>query len=283
MTGTALVGPVDPPGLHVMSFNIRRRMPRLGPAIGPRAADRWAVRAPAVEALIASERPSILGAQEVLAEQDRALTRALGPGYHRVGHGREANGQGEGCPLYYDSTRLELLSWSQAALSDTPDDAGSRSWGNFTPRVLVQAELRDRATGTRLLAVNTHFDHISRRSRVRAARMIRELVADRGLPAIVTGDLNSGERTAPLDELFGGGTLADAWGAAEVRLTPEWGTFPNYRPPRRERKRIDWIAVTRGVRVERIGLNARRPGGAWPSDHLPVQAVVHLPDAAGTP
>ena len=146
--------------------------------------------------------------------------------------------------------------------------------------MLVEADLRDHATGVRFLAVNTHFDNFSRRSRVTAAQFVRLLVAERGLPAVVMGDLNSGERTAPLLELFADGTLTDAWPTAAERLTPEWGSFPNYRPPKLERKRIDWIAVTPDVRVERIGLNARRPRGAWPSDHLPVQAVLRLPDAS---
>ena len=261
-----------------MTFNIRRRMPQIGPFAGPRSADRWAVRAPAVATLLHDERPTLLGTQEVLPDQDRALSQALGASYNRVGHGRDAGGQGEGCPLYYDSTRLDLLRWSQVALSDTPDVDGSRSWGNHTPRVLVEADLRDHATGVRFLAVNTHFDNFSRRSRVKAAQFVRLLVAERGPPAVVMGDLNSGERTAPLTELFAEGTLTDAWPAARERLTPEWGTFPNYRPPTLERKRIDWIAVTPDVRVERIGLNARRPRGAWPSDHLPVQAVLRLPD-----
>jgi endonuclease/exonuclease/phosphatase family metal-dependent hydrolase len=277
MTDSALIGFVEAPDLHVMTFNIRRRMPRIA-ALGP---DRWSVRAPAVRTLLATERPHLLGTQEVLPAQDRATTTALGHDYHRIGHGREADGQGEGCPLYYDSTRLELLSWTQQALSDTPETPGSRSWGNFTARALVQAVLRDRATGIRFLAVNTHFDHLSRRSRVLSARLVRSLVAEQLLPAIVLGDLNSGEGTTPLTELFSAGSLTDAWAATRERLTPEWGTFPNYRRPRLGHKRIDWIAVSPGIAVRSAAINPRRPGGVWPSDHLPVQAVVRLPKERG--
>jgi endonuclease/exonuclease/phosphatase family metal-dependent hydrolase len=280
MTDRALVGPVQPPELHVMSFNIRRRLPSLGPAIGPRSADRWGVRVPALTTILATERPTVLGTQEVLPGQDRALSAALGPDYLRIGHGRDADGQGEGCPLYYDGTRLELRRWSQEALSDTPDVPGSRSWGNHTPRTLVRAEFTDRATGIRFVAINTHLDHISRRSRVRAAEVIRESVASSGLPTVVTGDLNSGEGTAPLTALFANGVLQDAWRAAGRRLTADWGTFPNYRERRRGRKRIDWIAVSAGVEVDRVGISTRRPGGAWASDHLPVHAVVRLADPA---
>lgn len=276
MTDRALIGPIPPPELHVMSFNIRRRMPSLGPAVGPRSADRWSVRAPALATILATERPTLLGTQEVLPGQDRALSAALGADYLRIGHGRDANGQGEGCPLYYDGTRLELRRWDQEALSDTPEVPGSRSWGNRTPRTLVRAEFVDRATGIRFVVVNTHLDHISRRSRLRAAQGIRESIAAGDLPAIVTGDLNSGEGTAPLLELFEGGVLRDAWRAAGTRLTADWGTFPNYRERRRGRKRIDWIAVSAGVEVERAGIGTRRPGGVWASDHLPVHAVVRI-------
>ena len=277
MSHPALIGPVEAPELQVMTFNVRRRMPQIGPAIGPRSADRWGVRMPAIAALLAAERPHLLGTQEVLPDQDRFLTGALGEDYRRIGHGRDADGQGEGCPLYYDTTRLELLTAEQQALSDTPESPGSRSWGNVTPRTLVRAEFRDRATGIRFLAINTHLDNMSQRSRVRAAQQIRLMVGGQPLPAVLTGDLNSGEGTAPLTELLHGGTLTDAWAAAGTRLTAEWGTFPNYRAPKRERKRIDWIVVTPGVEVDRIGINSRRPGGVWPSDHLPVQAVLRLP------
>ncbi|RFA18100.1 endonuclease/exonuclease/phosphatase family protein [Subtercola boreus] len=275
MTESPLVGRVEAPDLHLISFNVRRRMP----AIGPRTADRWAQRSPALAALLALERPHLIGAQEVLPDQDRFIRTALGSDFSRVGRGRETNGQGEGCPIYYDRTRLQLLDWVQQALSDTPEVPGSRSWGNLTPRILVRAEFRDRATGIRLLAINTHFDHLSRRSRVTAAHTIRQLVVGQALPAVVTGDLNSGEDTAPLTELFAGGGVVDAWGAARTRLTAEWGTFPNYREPRRDRKRIDWIAVSPTVEVERIGINTERPGGVWASDHLPVQAVLRMPTA----
>jgi endonuclease/exonuclease/phosphatase family metal-dependent hydrolase len=274
MADTALIAPVEAPDLHVMTFNVRRRMPR-----GPRTADRWSTRAAALGALLAAERPTLLGTQEVLPAQDRFIIGALGHRYRRIGHGRDGDGQGEGCPIYYDGERLDLLSWAQQALSDSPDTPGSKSWGNLTPRTLVGAVLRDRVTGGRFLAINTHFDHISRRSRVTAARFVRTLVEGRALPAVVTGDLNTGEGTTALAELFTDGTLVDAWTAARSRITPEWGTFPNYRAPRRSRKRIDWVAVTPDVRVERAAINTRRPGGVWASDHLPVQVVLRLPEA----
>ncbi|AZC12711.1 endonuclease/exonuclease/phosphatase family protein [Microbacterium sp. ABRD28] len=268
-----LIGPVAPPALHVMTFNIRRR---LSPTL--RRVDRWSHRRAAVAALLGAERPHVLGVQEALPDQARDVHAALGPGYVAIGHGRRRDGGGEACPLFFDADRLELESWRQIALSDHPDEPGSRSWGNRVPRVAVIARLRDRATSAAFVVVNTHFDHISRTARRRSAEAVRLLVAETALPGVVVGDLNSGEGTVPIRELLRDAALRDAWAVADERVTPEWGTFPNYGDPRVGRKRIDWIVVTRDIEVERVAINPSAPQGRRPSDHLPVQAVLRLPE-----
>jgi endonuclease/exonuclease/phosphatase family metal-dependent hydrolase len=278
MTESVLIGPVAAPELHVMTFNLRRPIRHLT----GRSPDLWSARRPALGHLLRTERPTILGVQEAVPEQADFVKRVLGPTFHRVGHGRGRDGGGEGCPLFFDAERLDLLDSVQQALSDEPDSPGSTSWGNMVPRIVVRAEFRDRLTGARFAAINTHFDHLSRRSRVRSADRIREIVAQGDVPAIVTGDLNTGEGTAPIRALLAAGpdgrpVLADAWSVARDRLTAEWGTFPNYREPRRDRKRIDWIATSPLIDVVRAGINTRRPAGVWASDHLPVQAVLRIP------
>lgn len=268
----ALVGPIAPPALHVMTFNVRRAMD--GPLL--RRADRWSTRAPAVHALLASERPAVLGVQEALPRVMVPIRAALGDGYRSLGRGRGRGGTGEGTPLLYDGFRLRLVDGGQRALSDDPDAPGSLGWGNPLPRIAVWAEFVDRRTGTRMLVVNTHLDPFSPRSRRRSAESIRSFVADRGLPAIVMGDLNADAGSATVRALLADDLLTDAWTRAETHLTPEWGTYPNYRRPRLGARRIDAIATTRDVRVEAVGLNARTIAGVHPSDHLAVQAIVRV-------
>lgn len=272
MTTDALIGPVQPPELHVMTYNIRRRLSR----VPTRRADRWTRRRPLVQALLRAEKPSILGVQEALPDQARAVGEALGPRWRMVGHGRGPRGTGEGNPLFIDRERFELLDWSQQSLSEHPDEPGSRSWGNLVPRALVIATVRDRDTGNVLYVVNTHFDHLSGRARVRSAVAVRTRVAGQSHPAIVMGDLNAGEHSAAIRELFRAGMLRDAWTAAEERITPAWGTFADYRRPRLGGSRIDWIGVTESVTVTRAGVNDQRFDGSWPSDHLPVQIAVRV-------
>lgn len=270
-----LVGAVDPPALHVMTLNLRRAME--GPLIA--RADRWSTRAPAVQALLRSERPALLGVQEALPRVMASIRSALGPAYLARGRGRGRRGTGEGTPLLYDGTRLRLIDGGQRALSDRPEEPGSRTWGNPIPRIAVWAEFVDRATGAPLLAVNTHLDPFSPGSRRRSAEAIAAFVRDRGLPAVVLGDLNADVRSASVRALLDGSTLGDAWTRAETRLTPAWGTYTRYRPPRVGARRIDAIAVTPGVAVDAVAADARTFGGVHPSDHLAVHAVLRLHDA----
>lgn len=262
--------------LTVMTFNIRRRID-----LTPRPADRWSRRRQAARELVAAERPTVLGVQEALPDQAAWVKDSLGEDYRFVGRGRGRAGRGEGCPLFFDTTRLELLDATQRWLSDAPEISGSTGWGNPVPRIVVRARFGDRETGTEFAVINTHLDAFSRRARIRSATALRELVASGGVPAVVVGDLNADERSRTVAELHSGGVLRDAWTAAGSRQTPEWGTFANYRSPRIGAGRIDHIAVSPGITVTRAAILAQRIAGRWPSDHLPVRASLQLTEESG--
>jgi endonuclease/exonuclease/phosphatase family metal-dependent hydrolase len=269
---TPLIGPVAPPDLQVMTYNIRRRMTRLM----PRSPDRWVRRRVLIQRLLEAEQPVILGVQEALPDQAGFVRHALGESYRSIGYGRNANKRGEGCPLVFDRDRVELLEWRQTALSSTPFIPGSTTWGNPTPRVVVAATFRCCATGVEFRALNTHFDQFSRRSRMHSADEILRLIGESSLPTIVTGDFNTDDDSLPHERLTTSGALLDTWQTAQVRLTDAWGSFANYGPPKLERKRIDWILASPSVAVLRAGINVTRYDGKWPSDHAPVQAVVRF-------
>ena len=270
---SALIGPVQSPDLHVMSFNVRRRMTH----VVPRSPDLWSRRRPAVHKLLATEQPTILGVQEALPDQAQVIAASLGQHYKRIGRGRNAQQRGEGCPVFFDSRRLRLTGWRQLALSDTPEVPGSRSWGNFVPRLIVCASFADRSTGQEFRFLNTHFDHLSRKSRLRSADLVTELVRAGDTPVILTGDFNTSIHTSPYERLTTDGLLADSWFRAEKRLTEAWGTFPNYRAPKLDRKRIDWVLATRDIDVLAAATNTSRHEGIAASDHLPVSALLRLP------
>ena len=264
-----------PSSFRVLTCNVRADFE--SPAGDP---DHWPDRAPVLQALLRREGPDVLGVQEALWSQMETIAEAL-PGHRHIGFGREGGSAGEHSAIWYDAERFEVTCWDQLALSDAPRRIGSATWGHVCPRVVVGAVLRDRATGEKLAVLNTHLDHESEAARVRGARMIAALVEGdgpvAGLPVVLTGDFNCHARDAAAHRaLVADGPFDDAWDAARERLSPEWGTFPEYGEPAEGTDRIDWI-LTRGLDVMSAEIvDPRGDDGRWHSDHMPVRAEVAL-------
>lgn len=266
----------DAAALSLMSFNIRCDIA----ATLPGQADYWPERVPALRALLAEERPEVLGIQEGLEHQLAVIGEALPEQYRMIGHGREGGRRGEHSCIFYDSRRLRLQSWDQFWLSDTPEVVGSATWGNDVTRIATWGRFEDSWTGRELMVVNTHFDHESENAQLRSAEAIIDHTVSLapGLPTVLMGDFNadagaSGAYTA----LVGSGVFRDSWDIAKQRLTPEYGTFPNYKDPVIGESRIDWIAVTPEIQVAEAAVNTFRLADRYPSDHAPVQATVRIP------
>src|SRR5690606_38589826 len=132
-------------------------------------------------------------------------------------------------------------------------------------------------TGSTFGVLNTHFDHLSRRSRLRSAEMITGLVARADHPVIVMGDFNAAPRSPSHTTLLASG-LRDTWEVAASRRGRSVGTYSGYGDPKPDGRRIDWMLTTPGVEVQVATINTARFGGRAPSDHEPIQAVLRLGD-----
>jgi endonuclease/exonuclease/phosphatase family metal-dependent hydrolase len=271
----AVIGPATGNQLHVMTFNIRLDR---SSATQPGDPDHWPERRPILISLLERERPTLLGIQEAQYQQLSAIEEAL-PHHQLVGFGRKGGSHDEYSAIYFDRRRFELLEWDQFWLSDTPLLIGSATWGNTITRIVTWARLRDRNTGKELGFVNSHFDHQSENARVRSAQAIADLVDGplAALPVVVTGDFNSPAVTSgAYRTLVDSGVLVDTWTAAARRVTPAWGTFPAYKDPVEGDRRIDWVLTREGIEVKKAAINTYREDGRYPSDHVPVQAVIRL-------
>ncbi|MFI2490308.1 endonuclease/exonuclease/phosphatase family protein [Promicromonospora kroppenstedtii] len=272
--GKPVIGPARGDLLHAMSFNVR--YDRVGQT-QPGEPDYWPERAPLATAFLRLEQPTVLGVQEVLFHQLPAVEAGLGKHYRMVGFGRDGGAGGEYSGIFYDARRLTVKWWDQFWLSDTPDLIGSTTWGNTVTRIVTWAEFHDEATGRDFVHINSHFDHQAENARVRSAQVVRDQVAEAGLPVVFTADCNAAaEASAPYDVLVTEGGLQDTWRAADRQLTPYMGTFPNYGTPNPEGTRIDWILATPGVEVRSAAINTWTRDGRYPSDHAPVQALLRI-------
>jgi len=251
--------------LSVMSFNLR-----YASTAEPNS---WAARRPAMAQLLLTELPAVLGTQEGLYGQLLDIAHDLPDHYDWIGLGRAGGSHDEFTAIFFDTLRVQPLEFDHHWLSATPNVVGSASWGNRVIRMVTWIRFADRATGTQFVVVNTHFDHESENSRVRSAEYVRDLVSGLTLPVVLTGDFNAAAGASPAYSILTSG-LADSWLAGR-QATPAYGTFHGYGPLVPNGPRIDWI-LTRGVTVESAAINTYRRDGQYPSDHLPVQALLRF-------
>jgi endonuclease/exonuclease/phosphatase family metal-dependent hydrolase len=264
-----LIGPVPGDAVHVMSFNLRYA--------SDNAPNSWPRRRPVMAELLRVERPTVMGTQEGLHGQLRDIEGDLPKYYDWIGVGRAGGSRGEFMAVFYDTRRLAPAEFDHFWLSDTPEAIGSTSWGNASIRMVTWVRFADNRTGAEFVVVNTHLDDQSEYSRVRGAELIRDRINAMapGLPVVLTGDFNTpAETSAAYDILVRGAGLTDTWTAATSRRTPRYATWHGFRPPVPDGPRIDWILTRGAVTVPAVGMNTFARAGQFPSDHLPIQALV---------
>jgi endonuclease/exonuclease/phosphatase family metal-dependent hydrolase len=270
-----LLGPVQGDALHVRSYNLR-----YASNTGPHA---WSARRPVLAELLRRELPTVLGTQEGLYGQLTDVARDLPEYYDWIGEGRRGGEKDEYVAIFFDTRRLEPLASGNFWLSDTPDVAGSRSWGNTTTRMTTWVRFRDRRTGGEFVVVNTHLDNVSENARLRGAELIRDRIHafPPGLPVILTGDFNTAAEYAPQYGILVGAGLTDTWTAATQRRTPLTATWHGYGPLMPDGPRIDWILVRGAAAIQAAAINTYSHDGTYASDHLPVQALLTLNGTSG--
>ena len=156
---------IPPTHLNIMAFNIRFNNPR-------DSANAWDFRKDFVSSQILFHQAHILGVQQALCDQMQDLQERL-PTYQCVGVGRDdGKTKGEFSGIFFDSTRLEMVTSGTFWLSPTPTIAGSKGWDAALPRIATWATLWDKQTRYALAVINTHFDHLGVRSRGESTNLI---------------------------------------------------------------------------------------------------------------
>ncbi|MEP7186998.1 MAG: endonuclease/exonuclease/phosphatase family protein [Rhodanobacter sp.] len=254
-----------------MTFNVR-----LGTAAdGP---NRWDQRRDVMASTIAQEKPDLFGTQELFKFQGDYLVGKL-PAYRWFGLSRYGDDRDEHMGVFYRTDRLRVLKSGNFWLSETPDKAGSISWGHPLPRMVTWALFEQIGSGHRFYYYNTHFPYRDQDepARTKAAQEIlaRLQALPGNIPIVLTGDFNSTPDRP--DHALLSTLLQDAWLDAGSRSGPA-ATFHNFtgNPDRR----IDWIFY-RGFHARDVRTVTTSKDGRYPSDHFPV--VADLQWNAATP
>lgn len=251
--------------LRAMTYNIRLDLASDGP-------NAWPHRRGELIGQIHMIRPDILGMQEVLPGQRREMIAAL-PDHHLIGVARDdGRDSGEYSPLAIRRTEFAIGGSGTFWLSPMPDRP-SLGWGANHKRIVTWARLTHRSSGTRLLVLNTHWDHESLDARRESASLIGRWIAKHRRPndgVLLLGDFNAPLSEASFAPLLAQG-LRDTRATASLVLGPE-DTFNAFAIMPQKGRSIDHILVGQGLTVRRHATIAQHVNGRVPSDHFPVVA-----------
>jgi endonuclease/exonuclease/phosphatase family metal-dependent hydrolase len=266
-----------------MTFNIRYEND------GDRGRRSWRERVVGVVKMLRTESPDVLGIQEGLHGQVADLRASLTE-YGFTGTGRtDGMRKGEYSGIFYKRDRLEKDAGNSGMiwLSDTPEKAGSMTWGNGIPRVATWVRLLDRTSGQGLWVVNMHLDHKNQPSRDKGVRlMVERLVAmSRDGEAVVwMGDFNAVEtnpavaflsgKTSAIPAVKGFPGMVETFDALNSGVR-ERGTLHFWMSDPNRQWKVDHIFISKGGEVLRSGIF--RGGEPYLSDHFPVTATVRFP------
>ena len=259
--------------IRVMTYNIRVAVDE--------GINSWDNRKELVASIIKTYKADIVGLQEALKTQLDDLTTLL-PDFAWVGVGRDDGVEGgEYSAILYNKKRFEVLEDSTFWLSETPDKP-SVGWDAALMRVVTWAKLKDKITGKIFYHFNTHFDYKGVMARLESANLLNDVVAETvgKTPAIVTGDFNFKSDFGGYKILTGGrkNYLFDTQKIAKVDSSGSNITYNRFGQFLEEGNKIDYIFIKNNIEVDKHKIIMDTFDGNYPSDHMPVLAVIRIKD-----
>ncbi len=254
--------------LKVFTFNLRVEAEVDG-------INRFSNRHGRVLGVIEEYLPDLIGFQEVNDDMRAWLGDALPAlGYTTLGCGRNADYRGECTVIAFLRSKFDVVSMETRWLSATPLVPGSTYGGDQSrcPRVFTAAVLKPKE-GAPFLFLNTHLDHKGQTARLLGAVQCISYVSEKGLPFIITGDMNAKPGTPEIDVF----TAYTPCGRPVIDATaPLGGTFHGFGKYSPENMtKIDYIFTDMPCDVsESLVIPDEPVEGLYISDHRPVMAVI---------
>lgn len=244
----------------------------------------WRYRRDFLTGQIEVLRPALLGLQEVLPNQRADIQSDL-PGYAIVGGGRDDGKMaGEASPIAIDRRLFRIDTSGTFWLSPTPQ-VPSLGWDAAYPRIVTWARVKHRASGTKILIINTHWDHEGRQARIESGRQLAHWIREmrKSNDAVVLlGDFNTELDDSAIIDMLAIADLRSVQpniiGVHEIARPSTFNHFEILPPPG---KFIDHIFVDTNIKVRRGMVIAQHLNGRVGSDHFPVVALLDLPTGGG--
>ncbi len=209
--------------------------------------------------------PDTIGFQEVDPVWLATLKAGLKDQYAYVGEGRNGGDSGEYNPIFYKKKVFKLIESGTKWLSDTPDSVSKYDESSFN-RIYTYALLERKSDRTKIMVINTHFDHTSALAREKQAAVLAKFLKSVEYPIILTGDFNCEANTNAYSTVISGGVV-NSFDVADKKIN-KVATFTNYGS---SNKIIDFVFVSpKGIATTSYQVCDEMINGDFPSDHHPV-------------
>lgn len=157
--------------LRIITYNIRYATTNPVPGEWP-----WEVRLPKLitqlKFITAGHESPFICLQEALYHQVTEIQDRLGTSWSHIGRGRADDAKdGEFSPVFYRSDVWACDRSETRWLSETPK-VPSRGWDAALNRVVTMGEFSHKVTGTKVVVMSTHFDHIGVQARQHSAELL---------------------------------------------------------------------------------------------------------------
>jgi endonuclease/exonuclease/phosphatase family metal-dependent hydrolase len=241
-------------------------------------ANDWSERKVPISSYVLKNHIDVIGFQEVLNNQLLDLKTLL-PNYQFVGVGRDdGQDKGEYSPIFYDTTKFEVLSSGTFWLSPTPE-IPSKGWDAALNRICTFVLLKKRNNPREFIWVfNTHFDHVGIEARWHSVELIqakiKELQSIKSAPILLTGDFNMEPNDKGINLMKG--NFKDLTFKSDVAETVATHTFNGFTMDQDDDKRIDYIFGSDRIISLESKVDQATFGRSYPSDHFPVMLVYKI-------
>jgi endonuclease/exonuclease/phosphatase family metal-dependent hydrolase len=237
----------------------------------------WEGRKELLLSVIKKNNPDIIGFQEVIPLQLAYLKNNL-LNYSFFGTGRDSDGGGEGCYIFYkkDLFTIDSLNSGTKWYSSTPDIQGSNDMGDLYNRIVTFARFKTLSTKKYFYHFNTHLTYIDS-IQVRYVDFLTQIINTRKFhdPYIVTGDFNADESSPAIIRLktnLSADKIVDTFRA--MNPFNDVSTF-NFFTGKRDGRKIDYIFIGNDkFKTLKAGCDSTSLNGKYPSDHNSVNAVL---------
>ncbi len=248
--------------LCVASYNIRYNNPGDG-------INAWPNRKEMVKALVRYHDFDLFGVQEALRGQ--LVDLAEMNEFAFLGKGRDDGKEaGEHSAIFYKKDRFDVLKYGDFWLSATPDVPGKGWDATCCNRICSWARLKDRNTKKIFYFFSVHFDHQGVEARRESGKLmvqkIKEIAGNE--PVICVGDLNSTPDTEQVKTIQT--LLNDSYAVTAMPPYGPVGTFNGFKFDALMKNRIDYVFVSKPIKVMSYAVLTDALDQRYPSDHQPV-------------